>query len=84
MAEPLSQSDIELRDALIRIFNAEAQQVSDLTYAVNKMTDRRYDHWKDMECQLQEAETKAAAIKSRIVSEKRFGCVFQPGEDNSR
>lgn len=84
MKEALSQSEIALRNDLIRIIKAEVVKPGELTYAINRIFDKRYDHRRDMEYQLMEAEARVNLIKSRIATEKRFGCEFQSDDTSSR
>lgn len=84
MKEALSQSEIALRNDIIRIIKAEVVKPGELTYAINNIFDKRYDHRRDMEHQLIEAEARVNLIKSRIAMEERFGCEFQSDDTSSR
>lgn len=84
MKEELSQSEITLRNTIIRIIKAELENPEELTYAINKMFDKRYDHRRDLEHQLIEAEARVNLIKTRIAEEERFGCEFQSDDTSSR
>lgn len=84
MEEALSQSEIALRNDMIRIIKAEVVEPGELTYAINKLFDKRYDHRRDLEHQLREAEARVNLIKGRIAIEERFGCEFQSDDTSSR
>ena len=84
MKEALSQSEIALRNNIIRIIKAEVVNPGELTYAMNKIFDKRYDHRRDMERQLTEAEARVNLIKSRIATEDRFGFELQSDDTSSR
>ncbi len=76
MEEPLSQTDIVLRDAIICVIKAELTQPGELTYAMNKMFDKRYDHRRDLDRQLEKAEARVHLLRGRMAIDKRFGCEF--------
>lgn len=76
MNENQAFTDDDIKKSLVRVLNEELTSESELTYAYNKLFDRRYNHKKKLERQLKEAEAKVRVIKSKIAQEERFGSTF--------